>query len=489
MIKEVKITNLFGEKDNVKSISFDNQLTLLVGMNGSGKTTVLNIINAIITKSFMKLFDYDFETVALDSDEGKILVHKESDKILIGRLDIRNVLKHFPSLKISSEAIKKIIKNLENGNYDFITDISNKKIEDDFNELISRTVLVLNKKSAEKELERKIDLFFYEVSSLYFPTYRRLETDFLELLWEPLLKINRGLDHLPRHIVEDVLIARMGGSIIGISNKDIKTVVLKKWGEVTQIEKEKLNSLVKNFLFSLLDVPSIQRNVIALNEFDRQKFIIILEEVFQRTGLIDDTDRNSLKAISNYADNVSWAKDYLNGIPSEKRPTKQSRRQSEKMDIDSVDSVNKYIRITESLDRLNGFVQMYHDVTSEIDKFKAPFLNITQNLSRFIKKEIEIKDGQITFLKDEERLYYEDLSAGEKQLVALFVYTRLALTPGSIVIIDEPELSLHISWQRKFIRSLVSEQEGTQFIISTHSPFIISNYRDNVRELGPEDDE
>lgn len=70
----------------------------------------------------------------------------------------------------------------------------------------------------------------------------------------------------------------------------------------------------------------------------------------------------------------------------------------------------------------------------------------------------------------------EFLSAGEKQMLSFISYN--AFYNDTPIIIDEPEISLHADWQRKFLRILSSQTSGNQIIIATHSPFIYSKYGD-----------
>ena len=81
------------------------------------------------------------------------------------------------------------------------------------------------------------------------------------------------------------------------------------------------------------------------------------------------------------------------------------------------------------------------------------------------------------------------LSSGEKHLVKIFGQILLGHQnvdfENCIYLIDEPEISLHIEWQLKFIHflNLIVESTQCQFIISTHSPSIINGNWHLVREL------
>jgi predicted ATP-binding protein involved in virulence len=80
------------------------------------------------------------------------------------------------------------------------------------------------------------------------------------------------------------------------------------------------------------------------------------------------------------------------------------------------------------------------------------------------------------------------LSSGEQQLVVLL--TQLWFNPSAIssniLIIDEPELSLHLRWQEMFVSALLTAHSGLQLILATHSPSIILDRDDKAKELVPQ---
>lgn len=73
------------------------------------------------------------------------------------------------------------------------------------------------------------------------------------------------------------------------------------------------------------------------------------------------------------------------------------------------------------------------------------------------------------------------LSAGEKQMFSFIAYNTFY--QDTIFIIDEPELSLHIDWQRTLFPTLLKQGTSNQFIVATHSPFIYSKYPDKELQL------
>jgi len=80
-----------------------------------------------------------------------------------------------------------------------------------------------------------------------------------------------------------------------------------------------------------------------------------------------------------------------------------------------------------------------------------------------------------------------NLSSGEKQLFIFFAHLIFSLEesqPG-ILVVDEPELSLHPAWQREYVSKIMKLQSNVQIIFATHSPQIIGRYTDKVMKLTP----
>ena len=91
----------------------------------------------------------------------------------------------------------------------------------------------------------------------------------------------------------------------------------------------------------------------------------------------------------------------------------------------------------------------------------------------FTHKGIQLTNT-VTFGDPTAAVRSELLSAGEKQFLSFLCYN--AFLTRSVVIIDEPEISLHPDWQRRLISTLESQKSENQFILTTHSPFIYSKY-------------
>lgn len=81
------------------------------------------------------------------------------------------------------------------------------------------------------------------------------------------------------------------------------------------------------------------------------------------------------------------------------------------------------------------------------------------------------------------------LSSGEQHQIVLAYDMLFSIEPNALVMIDEPELSLHVNWQERFLTDLKSVIEVANFdaLIATHSPYIINGRNDLVVRLSVKD--
>jgi len=127
------------------------------------------------------------------------------------------------------------------------------------------------------------------------------------------------------------------------------------------------------------------------------------------------------------------------------------------------------------LDALQNLNELFNLFVKQINRF-----------FRDKKIQLQVRDGlKITTTDKAQALSPEMLSSGEKQLLLLFCNTLIARDKATIFIIDEPEISLNIKWQRQLIRTLLNltKDSQVQFLFATHSIELLSQYRSNVVKL------
>jgi predicted ATPase len=113
--------------------------------------------------------------------------------------------------------------------------------------------------------------------------------------------------------------------------------------------------------------------------------------------------------------------------------------------------------------------------------------------SKFLNKRMEIdaESGPVFLAAPGDvPLDPDSLSSGEQHEIALLSNLLFSVEPGTTVLIDEPELSLHVSWQHKMLGDLsaIASLVGLAFVLATHSTAIINGHWELVEELGPIDD-
>ena len=113
------------------------------------------------------------------------------------------------------------------------------------------------------------------------------------------------------------------------------------------------------------------------------------------------------------------------------------------------------------------------------------FLEIIDNLFSETNKQINRVENEISFITEDgiEISPYE-LSSGEKQILLILLTVLIQDNKPAILLLDEPEISLHIDWQKKAIQYIKELNPNIQLIIATHSPAIVmEGWLDKVTEV------
>ena len=123
---------------------------------------------------------------------------------------------------------------------------------------------------------------------------------------------------------------------------------------------------------------------------------------------------------------------------------------------------------------LNGTGEYLPLALSRGEAFRQ-VLDLLDGLFAGTAKKAGVEDGALVFWQAGQKLSFAKLSTGEKQL--LLILLRVFLTQGNpaIVFLDEPEVSLHISWQRQIVDVIRQLNPQTQLFITSHSPSIFSS--------------
>lgn len=83
---------------------------------------------------------------------------------------------------------------------------------------------------------------------------------------------------------------------------------------------------------------------------------------------------------------------------------------------------------------------------------------------------------------DNSKTDFLPLSSGERQIVTM-IFSATRMNQQRIILVDEPEISLHPDWQRRLLPSMLEQLENRQVIVCTHSPIISADYEEFMKEL------
>ena len=140
--------------------------------------------------------------------------------------------------------------------------------------------------------------------------------------------------------------------------------------------------------------------------------------------------------------------------------------------------VNIGNRIIEQLQAGNA------DAAQELSKAKTRFQDIVDELFDETDKKIVRTENEIRFSQIGETLVPYQLSSGEKQMLAILLTVLVEDQQPYVLFMDEPEVSLHIEWQKRLIDLVVEMNPNVQIILTTHSPAVIMNgWMDKVTEV------
>lgn len=446
-IKRIKIHNLYGYLD--KDIIFNEDITILVGINGSGKTSILNILNWIISPSLANLCVTEFKFVKLwltfKNKDYEILCTQNTKTL---EYSVTSENKNYHPLIINLKTEAKLIPN---------------------NEALRNSLIEGYKLLTPDENEQET---WQLIRSFPSPTIIGLDRNiYTEESSEKFF-----IDDSDKSLVRKK---------IGASKSPVERVK-----EIVNLEYRKRKNKVLNLTNSL-------KNQLMLSAFDGNITVDTL-----MSGVRYKVNLNQIEIAENRVDDYfqNFEKDSLNEHEKEiiKKYFSQLKEIIKKHELNPDDEA---IKLLYGLNA-HQFVKV-RNLLKEFEKFERNSLNVMEEINNYIEtlnyflkdssKKILFKEetSELTFNnlnKDGKDItQYKDincLSSGEQQILILFSYIAFNSQNGKIFIIDEPELSLHIKWQEDFLEKLEKiTPKNTQLILATHSPILANKKKEKALNL------
>lgn len=418
IIDSVKILNLWGCGINV-NFNCHKRFNFIIGTNGTGKTTVIDLIAASLTADFEKIDKTEFDEISITFKPQSGL-KKKSISI---RKDKRNDVPFYDLTYIFKQSQKD-----EGVKFDF--------------DAIERERAFRG--APPRALRERI---FKD----HFIDVRRQLDEFVMVCW---LSIHRSPEEL-RHVEDKRYMPAIDQKIARIKDE-----LIKYFFTLSNEYSNEVINFQKSTLLSVLNPEKIDTVILFSNNIDIEKEKKSLSAIFDILGV--DEKKYSQK-IKGHFDRFNTAIKH--------------RRSGSPISVDHFTSIY-------DVWRSHSLVQEYEDLQkrkSEIFKPRDNFINVINELLDNKKYMSLSEKNEITFKsKNKNDITVEELSSGEKQLFILLGEALLQRNKSCIYIADEPELSLHVSWQEALTDAICRLNPNAQIIFATHSPDIVGGHSDNL---------
>ena len=414
------------------NLHFDTQdrYLILTGINGYGKTTILNLISSLANKDLYYFYTVPFASIDFGFEDGSVLSlsSQRVDDATSTDMPVRGGRRLFFEMKeadgktigsfgIDAATIARVMKT----NYHFSHIVINNRLKEDYeskvfyqmmkDEGLLDAIILLTGKNAEQMMMR-LDAF----NASYIEAERTVECRYLR----------------PKNMVPDLEYRDSKWYLIDHLASDFRYMLNNEYANYVKYSQK-------------VDADFINQAISSSLVYDRSIYDAEMEKLGARAKELE------LLGLIPHVDVKPY--DEANA----KMLTAYIVAQNKKMDF--YNSLLSKIRLFSKLVEERGFVN--------------------KNMS------ITVKDGFRFRADDNGFIELSLLSSGEQNEVVMLYTLVFNVGDDSMLLIDEPENSLHVLWQKKFMRTIeeVSTVKNLFVVVATHSPQIIGTRWENCCDL------
>lgn len=427
------------------TLRLERNIKIISAENGSGKTTLLNALYALLTGKIGPLLSINFTKFVIKFSGRPEISARKSDLFpqltaeFTKQLSSLPVWREFRMYRLTEAEVQEMLLLCTIGaDEDFESCSGFRKLydetpfdRDEIKSLCERAIPETVVTGQLDEIQSQIQEAMGGVSVLYLPTFRRIEADLPEYRrrssmsmrsrkarddWDSNRLIFFGLEDVERRLK--------------LITSDIRKGTFEAYSRISARTLDQLltaGTSTTEMSPETVDVPTLKVVLARLGKTDSEAEVRIIDLI--ESGRINHSEHESLRSFLGQ----------LLEIYQEKRDFEQS--------------VEAFVKVVDS----------YWDQPGSEKRYTFDKLTVEAKVvNRFTKLPLPLGA----------------LSSGEKQIVSVFA--RLYLDAGKryLILIDEPELSLSMEWQQKFLPDVLSAPSCEQLIAITHSPFTFDNELD-----------
>lgn len=423
LIKDIEVKGFWGRRK--ATASFFTDVTIFIGLNGTGKTTFINLISSILTVDLVQLSSLQFDEITINLAEPskkyrrKITVVNKQEpsptfnvyEYKVGTKTYSVSLSIDPRLRRSTVGEKEVVRYLSPEN--------------------RREYLLLKREISNLVEVSQISVYRQVAGNSFEGDPRQRITAVDERLQQLFERFSRYQLKLETQLNE----------------------------RSTLFQQEAIASLLYNEEFDDFNSHKLKN----ISEIDLETQEDKLSRAFRELGI-----KGKSEQISKH---INKLRDALKGL---KKST-----ETDSVSVDDVFALPLIYRTNRIIDLLNRSEEDKRKIVEPRQKFFDTLRSFMTNK----KFQYDNKRGALFFTLDgvkNDIFDWSSLSSGEKQLLIQFMEVILQEGKSLIFIADEPELSLHVTWQEKLLKALRDMNENAQLIVATHSPDIVADFSNNV---------
>ncbi|MCF2910791.1 AAA family ATPase [Pseudoalteromonas sp. DL2-H2.2] len=419
------------------TVEFNQTLNILYGQNGTGKTTLIHIISNLANCDFIRFAFIEFANIKIVySNSPTILISRNvtsSESGYRGGVIQVHVPENDSTLKFS---MRDAMESAKDQQLELFSDEPASRLSDKVKKFVTKNNL-------------------NQISASYFPAFRTL----LEA-WSSRKRENRSMG---KYAVEDAttFARELFGQFLPRIN----------YPSPLEIEKKLVDEIIscqvsigryENSIFSSSFIGVF--SALLTGKDNDSNPTELLKEI---STLTKESTNNKFGDYQEYGDVYERLRELIQTIP------------------------------TLSETSVSGALEVYRDALKEKVMYQEEAFLAVNSYLEVVNFFLENKELSYELSKERRRptvgLKFPDgswsnikvMSSGERQLLTM-LYAVNRMSGFSTVLIDEPEISLHIDWQEDLLEKMMEQLGNRQIIVCTHSPSIAADFDEYMKEIAPD---